>query len=119
MRLTSSLKRRPTPRPWQVCLCLLLIALVVYNPFAALNGSSGRLSYENLARNRASIGSGELQHFSPVSDPDVLFDLNVDSRDAEPVIDVRETQLDRTQQEAIPSEPAPLAGFWFRPPPSL
>jgi hypothetical protein len=119
MRLAPSLKRRPAVHLWRVCVCLLLVALVVYNPFTALDGSSGRLSYENLARNRASIGSGELQHFSPVSDPDAPFDLDVDSRDAEPVIDVRETQLDRTQQETIPSEPALLAGFWFRPPPSL
>ena len=118
MRLALSLKRRPTVRPWQVCLCLLLMALVVYNPFTALNGSSGRLSYENLARNRASVGSGELQHFSPVSNPDVHSDLDVDSRDTEPVTAVRKTQPDRTQQEAIPSEPGLLAGVWFRPPPS-
>jgi hypothetical protein len=118
MRLTPSLKRRPTPRPWEVCVCLLLIALVVYNPFAALNGSTGRLSYENLARNRASVGSGELQQFSPVSNPDVHSDLDVELRDAEPVTCVREAQPDRKQQEAIPSEPAPLAGVWFRPPPS-
>jgi hypothetical protein len=118
MRLTPSLERGTTPHPWQVCVCLLLIALVVYNPFGALTGSSGRLSYENLARNRASVGSGELQHFSPVSNPDVHSDLDVDSRDAEPVMCRREAQLDRTQREAIPSEPAPLAGVWFRPPPS-
>jgi hypothetical protein len=118
MRLTLSLKRRPTVPSWQVCVCLLLMALVVYNPFTALNGSSGRLSYENLARNRASIGSGELQHFSPVSNPDMHSDLDVDSRDTEPVTAVRETQPDRTQQEPIPSEPGLLAGVWFRPPPS-
>jgi hypothetical protein len=118
MRLTPSLKRRPKLRVWQVCVCLLLIALIVYNPFTALNGSSGRLCFEKLARNRASVGSGELQHFSPVSNPDVHSDLDVDFRDAEPVKCVRETQPDRTQQEAIPWEPALLAGVWFRPPPS-
>jgi hypothetical protein len=118
MRLTFSLKRRPTPRPWHVCVCVLLIALVLYTPFSALNGSSGRLSYENLARNRASVGSGELQHFSPVSNPDMHSDLDVDSRDPERVIAARETQPDRTQQQAIPSELGLLAGVWFRPPPS-
>lgn len=119
MRLTPSLKRRATVRPWQSCVCLLLVALVVYNPFAALNGSSSHLSYEKLARNRASVGSGELQHFSPVSNPDVHADPDVDLRGAEPAICVRETQPDRTQEEAIPSEPELLAGVWFRPPPSL
>jgi hypothetical protein len=119
MRLTPSQKSRPTPRPWQICVCLALVALVVYNPFAALNGSSSHLSYEKLARNRASVGSGELQHFSPVSNPDVPADLDADLRDAEPAICVRETQPDRTQEQAIPSEPELLAGVWFHPPPSL
>jgi hypothetical protein len=119
MRLTPSLKRRLAPRPWQICVCLVLVALVVYNPFAALNGSSSHLSYEKLARNRASVGSGELQHFSPVSHPGVHAGLDADLRDAEPAICVREAQPDRTQEEAIPSEPKLLAGVWFRPPPSL
>jgi len=103
---------------WQVCLCLLLIVLVVYNPFAALNGSSGSLSYDKLARNRASIGASELQHFSPVTNPRVQSDSEVDSRGAELSRCVQEDQPGRDQREMIPSQPAMLAGVWFRPPPS-
>lgn len=104
---------------WRVCLCVLLMAFVVYNPFAALSGSSGHLSCERMARHRASIGSSELQHFSPVSNPDVHTDLEVDVRGAEPAPCVQENQPGRDQLEIIPSEPALLAGVWFRPPPSL
>ena len=60
---------------WQVCLSVLLILLVVYNPFSALGGYSGSVSYDELARNRATIGSSELQHFSPVSDPGLHSDF--------------------------------------------
>jgi hypothetical protein len=99
---------------WRVCLCLLVIVLVVYNPFAALNGSSDHLSYDELARNRASIGSSELQHFSPVSSPDSQVELHIDMLSAEPRSCAQESQ-----QELIPAEPELLAGAWFRPPPSL
>jgi hypothetical protein len=93
--------------------------LVVYNPFAALNGSSYRLSYEKLARNRASLGASELQHFSPVSSPDSQIELNVDLLSAEPRSCPQESQSCRDQQALIPVEPELLAGVWFRPPPSL
>ena len=111
---------RPTywlPR-WRACLCLFLIVLVVYNPFATLNGSSGNLSYDKLARNRASVGASELQHFSPVMNPGVQSDLDVDSRGAELIRCDQENQPGRDQREMTPSEPAMLAGVWFRPPPS-
>lgn len=106
--------------PGRVCVCVLLIALVVYNPFAALGGSSGRLSYETLARNRASIGSGELQHFSPVSNPDVQMELDVDLRGMGPAVPIQQEQPTRDRHHAeLPSQPALLSAVWFRPPPSL
>ena len=103
----------------RVCLCLLLIALVVYNPFAALSRSSDHLSYDKLASNRASIGASELQHFSPVSSPDSQIELAVDLLTVEPKGCAQESQLRRDQQVLIPVEPELLAGVWFRPPPSL
>lgn len=114
-----SLRLRPGLPEWRVCLCVLLIALVVYNPFSALNGSPNRLSYDKLASNRGSIGSSELQHFSPVPSPDTQIELDVDLLSAEPATCVQESQSRRDQQELIPAEPELLAGVWFRPPPSL
>jgi hypothetical protein len=120
--MSPNLSARPSSRlpGWQVCLCVFLIALVVYNPFAALNGSpSGCLSYEQHARNRSSIGAGELQHFSPVSDPEVPINTDVELRGTEPVRCVQENWPGPDQLKVIPSEPALLTGVWFRPPPSL
>jgi hypothetical protein len=104
---------------WQVCLCVLLVALVIYNPFTALNGSSNCLSYDQLARNRSSIGAGELQHFSPVSNPEVQSATDVELRGAEPVQCVQGKRRGPDQSTIAPSEPALLTGVWFRPPPSL
>jgi hypothetical protein len=115
--------RVPHPWPWRlnwrICLCVLLIGLVIYNPFIALSGSSGDLSYEKLARNRATIGASELQHFSPVLDPTVQPDVAVEISDAEPAAAVQETQPGMVQREVTPLQPELLASLWFRPPPTL
>ena len=118
--MRPSLKLKATcwlPR-WQVCLSVLLILLVLYNPFSALAGYCGSPSYDKLACNRASIGSSELQHFSPVSNPGLHSDLDVVLLSAELLRSSQETEPGKDQREEIPSEPAKLAGVWFRPPPS-
>ena len=121
--MTRSLNRKGTCRlpVWQVCLSVLLILLVIYNPFSGLSGYSGSLSYDELARNRATIGSSELQHFSPVSNPGVPSDVAVAIRllGTELLRCPQESEPGANQREEIPSEPAKLAGVWFRPPPSL
>jgi hypothetical protein len=104
---------------WRVCVCVLLAALVLFNPFSLLKGSSGQRSYDELARNRASIGSSELQHFSPVSNPDVQPELAVDVQGARSAVCAQEEQPVRARREVLPPQPALLAGVWFRPPPSL
>jgi hypothetical protein len=114
LRLTS----RICLPPWRVCVSALLVLLVIYNPFTALNGSSSALSYETLARNRASIGASELEHFSPVPNPEIQPDLEVDLRGVELAPSVEEQERSGDQREVIASEPELLAGAWFRPPPS-
>jgi hypothetical protein len=103
---------------WQVCLSVLLILLVVYNPFAALSGHSSSISYDKLARNRSTIGSSELQHFSPVSNTGLHSDVEIALLATEQLRYEPETQPRADHTEEIPSEPAQLTGFWFRPPPS-
>jgi hypothetical protein len=104
--------------PLRVCVSALLVLLVIYNPFAVLHGSSSSLSYETLARNRASIGASELQHFSPVSNPQLQPDVQVHLRGVEPAPCVEEQEPSGDQREVIAWEPQLLAGVWFRPPPS-
>lgn len=61
---------RSTNRPainWGKFVCVLLMALIIYNPFVVLIHSSTGLSVHHLSRHRATVGAGELQHFSPES----------------------------------------------------
>jgi len=102
-----------------VSISLLLIALILYNPFTGLSKSSNHLSYEELARNRANLGAGELQHFSPVSNHLTQLDIDVNTKDARPAASLPEYLTGKDQPELLPVEPERLAGVWFRPPPSL
>ena len=103
---------------WRICMCVLLIGLVAYNPFAALGGSFSNLSYEKLARNRATIGSSEMQQFSPVLNPTVQPDIDVEARGAEPAAAVQESEPGMDQREVIFLQPELFANLWFRPPPT-
>lgn len=110
------------PKNWQAAwrfgICVLLICLVVYNPFAAVGTAPSNLSYAQMARNRATIGSSELQKFSPVPDPMVQPDFDVEARGAEPATAVRENQTGMVQREETPFQPELGASLWFRPPPT-
>jgi hypothetical protein len=118
------MKNHPTPQgQWlclgRVCICVLLIGLVLYNPFAALGRTSASLSYDRLARNRATVGSAELQKFSPAPDPNMQppdVDAGVPQIEPAAILQVHERGME--PQEVLPAEPELLAGVWFRPPPS-
>ena len=43
--------------------CLLLVGFFLYNPFISLIHSSNGLTVHHLARNRSTVGAGELQNF--------------------------------------------------------
>jgi hypothetical protein len=118
MKRFFSLTKRHWQPNWRIYTCLVLIALVLYNPFAGLHGGRGCLSYDKLAQNRATAGAAELQHFSPVSGPSVPANFDVHVLGAEPVTSDQEPQPGMDQREMIPSEPELLAGVWFRPPPT-
>lgn len=118
MRRGLRANRSVRPPVWRVSISLLLIALILYNPFSGLCKSSNHLSFDARARHRANLGAGELQHFSPVSKQLTPVDLDVDTKDAPPAASLQEYRIGKEQQELLPVEPAPLAGVWFRPPPS-
>src|ERR1700676_3625639 len=61
-----------------IWVCVLLAALMLYNPFAALYFSHDTIEVHTLQRNRASVGASELQHFSPVQDDIQQADLNLE-----------------------------------------
>jgi hypothetical protein len=115
-------QNRRTLRPaWHAWVCVLVIGLVLYNPFVGLFHAGDTLSYEKLARNRATLGSSELQHFSPVPDSTVQPDADVEKaeRNVAELANTKQVQRGIVQHEALPQPAELLTGVWFRPPPAL
>ena len=93
---------------------------MLYNPFAGLLGVNDGLSYDHLARNRATVGASELQHFSPVSSSEasqVELDLDIP---ASGILQFVREELSRTElQEIFPPQTKYFTELWNKPPPSL
>ena len=104
----------------QVLLCLLLVGLMLYNPFAGLWGVGDGLSYDHLARNRATVGASELQHFCPVSNSAASqVELDVDIP-ATGMLPFAREEFSRTElQETFPPQTKFSTELWNKPPPSL
>jgi hypothetical protein len=103
----------------QAVVCLLLTGLLLYNPFLSLVHSSTGLSVHRLAQFRATVGSAELQHFSPVS-KEVAADVLLEERTGE----ITATSSDHEFQLASDlmrdriNTPDFTSNLRFRPPPS-
>jgi hypothetical protein len=97
----------------------VLAGLLLYNPFFFLIHSSSGLSVHHLSRNRATVGSAELQHFSPVSS-DVAEGAVPADRTGEIIAIPRGQEIllatDLTRDRVI--TPDLSSNLWFRPPPS-
>jgi hypothetical protein len=105
-------KRRPR---WPARVCVLLIGLLLYNPFAALTTASDGLSYQALARHRASVGASEMQHFAPVKAESAHVDVSVRTPTGELPAPREEARLDGGRVHLPLLEG--MASLWFRPPP--
>jgi hypothetical protein len=97
---------------------LLLIGLLLYNPFLGLIGHQNGLAYQQLQRHRATVGASELQHFSPIEsesvEPEiVLAELFRNALAAAPKFSGRPFQT-----EALPPRLELIKSIWFRPPPA-
>jgi hypothetical protein len=103
----------------QAVVCLLLAGLLLYNPFLSLIHSPAGLSLHHLSRNRATVGSGELQPFSPVS-RDMAADVLPAERTGEIIAKAGGQEIllatDLTRDRVI--TPDFSSNLWFRPPPS-
>lgn len=101
----------------QVWICVLLAALLLYNPFAALYYSHDTIEVHTLQRNRASVGASELQHFSPVQDDIPQADLNLESsRDEVAVPAGSYVARGFEREEEVPQSDI-VSKVWSRPPP--
>lgn len=116
MSAFSSPDRGTARRLWRAGVCVLLLGLLLYNPFARTSASGG-LGYQALARHRASVGASEMQHFAPVQVENIDANLSVIAR-------IGELPAPRENREWLYSVPEHLplllggkTSHWFRPPP--
>jgi hypothetical protein len=103
---------------WQVCFSVLLIGLVLYNPFLALGNQADGLSYQALARHRATVGASEMQHFTPMQGVNAQLEATVEQIFTEFLVENHASLFHIFQEERLPQRPEPMGSIWFRPPPS-
>lgn len=102
----------------ELCVSLLLIALLLYNPFLALIGHSDGLTYQALARHRATVGASELDHFSPVQGDNAQLEAIVEETFQRLTADKKELPTPVLQDPTVPKPVELIASVWFRPPPA-
>jgi hypothetical protein len=105
---------------WRVGLCLILAALLLYNPFLTIFGTSPIVNIQHPLSYRATIASSELRRWTvesakpliPALEAAVAFEL-------QPAVANKEvlSSLPRDLFQAMPR--VICNSLWFRPPPSL
>ena len=101
---------------WHRWICVLLVGLLLYNPFTALASASDGLAYQALARHRASVGASEMQHFAPVKAETGQPDVTVAAQKGDLPAPREETRLPSGRVH-LPLLLEGMTSLWFRPPP--
>jgi hypothetical protein len=114
--MRQKLHLRPRSRAWPFAICLLLVALFLYNPFLTIYGASPIVNIQHPLSYRATIASSELRRCTvqpakplvPALEAAVAFELTKTAalEEAAPVL-----------FRAIPQ--VICNSLWFRPPPVL
>ena len=103
---------------WQIGLCLLLAALVIYNPFLAGAESGAGLCVEHSASNRATVGASELQQFSPINGQEILTIAAVSQlQQFDRLLSIASEPHEGAVEEVLGAVQYLPASLWFRPPP--
>jgi hypothetical protein len=102
----------------RVCVPLLLIVLLLYNPFIALVSHDNGLAYQQPQRHRATVGASELQHFTPVQAESAQLEAVFVALFTNPVAEADKFSSPQFQTEALPPRLELIHHIWFRPPPS-
>jgi hypothetical protein len=100
-----------------IWVCVLLAALLLYNPFVALCYSHDTIEVHTLQRNRASVGASELQHFSPVQDDIQQADLDLDSNREEVAAPAGSYLARGFERDVEVPQSDIVFKVWSRPPP--
>jgi hypothetical protein len=120
MRRIARKRKLHTLPKWQIGVCLLLAALVLYNPYLAARDSAAGLCLRHAASNRATVGASELQHFTPANPRGILATADAVSPQQFPPIALHAICAHVLILEEI-LVPVQLfcSSLWFRPPPSV
>jgi len=107
-------------RRTNMVVCLALAVLFLYNPYLAVTPSSNVLNIHHTLSYRATVGSSELQHFSPTDARKIL------ALSAAIVLSWLDAPANPIVSRVTEVSPHPACAFevscsdlWFRPPPSL
>ena len=118
--MPSSLQHRSQRPLWEWCIPVLLIGLLLYNPFLILVGHSDGLTYQALARHRATVGASEMQHYSPVPEKDTQPEVTIQEIFAAIiVVESKQSASPTFEDQALPQRPELIGSVWFRPPPAV
>jgi hypothetical protein len=120
MRGTLPTKKTLVSPLWRALLCLALAVLFLHNPYLATPSLSGGLKVGHPASHRSTVGSSELQHFSPVGTQVIdaakvalaksVYDLLLNVSESAHIVNV---------DEDLPHQAIFYSSLWFRPPPVL
>src|SRR5271163_5009170 len=111
-------KWRVAPK-WQIGICLLLVALIIYNPYLAGAESGAGLCVRHSASNRATVGASELQHFSPINGRSVLESAAVTLfRNFVGNLSIASEPHEAAVEALLPAVQYWPTSLWFRPPPA-
>ena len=106
-------------RRLRVFVCVTLAILFLYNPYATLASPSGKLNVQRSLSYRATLGSSELQHFSP---PDArkifLIPIAVATTWLESPVNFLAGQAAEVSTDHLCAYQLVCADLWFRPPPA-
>jgi hypothetical protein len=112
----SGLKRRLT-----VLVCLTLAILFLYNPYVTLASSpSGKLTVRHALSYRATVGSSELQHFSPPNGRKFLATpIAIATTWLESPVNFIVGRAAEVSTDHVSAYQFLCADLWFRPPPAI
>lgn len=105
---------------WFRALCFLLMVLLIHNPYLIAPLNADGLNVSHRPSYRATVGTSELQHFSPPDNQSALTALAVRrSNDPVPVLQDDRYPFASSAEVLSPPQQFWFSGLWFRPPPFL
>jgi hypothetical protein len=119
MNRSSHCSRRVVPLQRYRWICLVLALLLLYNPFGASLRSGHGLEVCHPASHRATVGSSELQHFSPANGWGSLPAVDISQVNfALPLPDISSQFFFVSNSSILFPQQFFGPGLWFRPPPA-